>query len=164
MRILVTAASKHGATAEIAARIGDSLQGAGFECEVCDVGDAPDLSGYQAVVLGSGVYAGQWLKDARRFIDENAAALLAMPVWIFSSGPLGDPLKPDDEEAVNADSILEATGANEHRLFAGALDKSKLSFGERAIVKAVRAADGDFRNWVAIEEWAAKIAVALRER
>ena len=164
MRILVTAASKHGATAEIAARIGDSLQGAGFKCEVCDVGDAPDLSGYQAVVLGSGVYAGQWLKDARRFIDENAAALLAMPVWIFSSGPLGDPLQPDDEEAVNADSILEATGANEHRLFAGALDKSKLSFGERAIVKAVRAADGDFRNWVAIEEWAAKIAVALRER
>lgn len=162
MRILVASASKHGATAEIASRIGETLRRAGFECEVCDIGDVTDPGGYQAAVLGSGVYAGQWLKDARKFIDGNAAALQEMPVWIFSSGPLGDPLKPDDEEAVKADGVVSATGAREHRLFAGALDKSKLSFGERAIVTAVRAADGDFRDWGAIEGWAAEIAAVLR--
>jgi menaquinone-dependent protoporphyrinogen oxidase len=164
MRILVASASKHGATAEIATRIGNTLRGEGFECEVRDVCDVPDPSGFQAVVLGSGVYAGQWLKDARKFIDKNAAALQTMPVWVFSSGPLGDPLKPDDEEAVTAAGVVEATAAIEHRLFAGALDKSKLSFGEKAIVKAVRAADGDFRDWAAIDAWAEQIAVALRDR
>ena len=163
MRILVSAASKHGATAEIAARIGSVLRDAGFDCDISDIATAPDLGEYQAVVLGSGVYAGQWLKDARRFIDANGTALQALPVWLFSSGPLGDPLKPDDEEAVKAEGIVASTGAREHRLFAGALDKSKLSFGERAIVTAVRAPDGDFRDWVEIEAWAGEIAAALKE-
>jgi menaquinone-dependent protoporphyrinogen oxidase len=164
MRILVAAASKHGATAEIATRIGEVFLAAGFDCEVRDFGEASDPSRFEAVVLGSGVYAGQWLKDARKFVDDHAAALQAVRVWLFSSGPLGDPLQPDDEEAVKADGLVAATGAEDHRLFAGALDKSKLGFAERAIVKAVRAPDGDYRDWVEIESWAGEIAAALQPR
>lgn len=162
LRILVAAASKHGATAEIATHVGKVFQGAGLDCDVQDVGEVSDLSGYEAVVLGSGVYAGQWLKDARKFVDDHAAALQAVRVWLFSSGPLGDPLQPDDEDAVDADGLVAATGAQDHRLFAGALDKSKLGFGERAIVKAVRAPDGDFRDWASIEAWAREIVAALQ--
>jgi menaquinone-dependent protoporphyrinogen oxidase len=33
-----------------------------------------------------------------------------------------------------------------------------LSFAERMMVKAVRAPEGDFRDWQAIEAWAASIA------
>lgn len=60
------------------------------------------------------------------------------------------------------ESIVAATRAREHRVFAGKLDKSKLSFPERALVFAFRAADGDFRDWDAIAAWAGEIADALR--
>jgi menaquinone-dependent protoporphyrinogen oxidase len=48
-----------------------------------------------------------------------------------------------------------------HEIFFGALDRSKLSFPERMIVKAVKAPDGDFRDWAAIDAWADRIADEL---
>ncbi len=47
-------------------------------------------------------------------------------------------------------------------MFFGALDREKLSFSERMIVKAVKAPDGDFRDWDAINGWADEIADELR--
>ncbi len=93
-------------------------------------------------------------------MDRFDAALTAIPVWIFSSGPIGDPPKPD-EDPVDVAEIHRRTAAVEHRLFAGKLDKSKLGFAERAIVAALRAPVGDFRDWDEITAWAGGIASAL---
>jgi menaquinone-dependent protoporphyrinogen oxidase len=162
MRVLVAAASKHGATHEIAAAIGRELEEQGLDVEVKDIDDIEDLGRYDAHVLGSAVYVGQWLASARHFVEANANALSAAPAWLFSSGPLGDPLKPDEEHAVNVDEIVAKTAARDHRLFAGKLDKGRLGFGERAVVLAVRAADGDYRDWDEIRAWAKGIADAVR--
>jgi hypothetical protein len=51
--------------------------------------------------------------------------------------------------------------ARDHRLFAGRIDRSKLGFAERAIMLAVRAADGDFRDLDAISAWVNEITDAL---
>jgi menaquinone-dependent protoporphyrinogen oxidase len=83
-------------------------------------------------------------------------------VWLFSSGPVGDPPKPT-EDPVDASSLLERTGAREHHVFAGRLDRSRLSFGERAIAMALRAPEGDFRDWDDVRAWASGIADALGE-
>ncbi len=107
------------------------------------------------------MYVGRWLAPARRFVEEHRDALSARPVWLFSSGPLGDPLKPDEEHAVAIDEIVSSTHARGHLLFAGKLDTRRLGFGERAVVHAVRAAEGDFRDWERIEGWAAGIAETL---
>jgi menaquinone-dependent protoporphyrinogen oxidase len=40
-------------------------------------------------------------------------------------------------------------------------DTRVLSFGERMIVKAVKAPAGDFRSWAEIDTWADGIDVAL---
>lgn len=167
MKVLVTAASKHGATAEIAAEIGETLRNAlrdtGGEEVVVDVRPVEQVGsveGYDAVVLGSAVYAGHWLKPARELVDRQAGALAARPVWLFSSGPIGDPPKPE-EEPVDAAGIREATGAREHRVFAGKLDKQTLGFGEKAVVLALRAPEGDFRDREAIRAWARDIAAGL---
>ncbi len=168
MKVLVTAASKHGTTAEIAAEIGEALRKAlrdtGGEEVVVDVRPVEQVGsveGYDAVVLGSAVYAGHWLKPARELVDRQAQALTARPTWLFSSGPIGDPPKPD-EEPVNATGILEATAAREQRVFAGKLDKQTLGFGEKAIVLALRVPEGDFRDGEAIRAWARGIAGELR--
>src|SRR5205807_2446948 len=96
------------------------------------------VDGYDAVVLGSAVYAGHWLEPARRLVEDQAPALAQRPVWLFSSGPIGDPPKPT-EDPVDVAALVEATGAREHRVFAGRLDRHHLGFAERAIALALRA-------------------------
>jgi menaquinone-dependent protoporphyrinogen oxidase len=161
MRILVASASRHGATREIAAAIGETLAREGLDVDVRDAESVTDVSGYGAVVLGSAVYVGHWLEPARRLVERHGADLAARPTWLFSSGPLGDPPRPAEPDAVRVDDLVAATGAREHRLFAGRLDRSLLGFGERAVVVAVRAREGDFRDWDAIRAWARDIAGGL---
>ena len=158
-RILVTAASKHGATAEIAQAIAEVLAGNGLDAAVVPPEDVHDVAAYDAVVLGSAVYAGHWLKPARALADRCAPALRARPVWLFSSGPVGDPAKPD-EDPVDVAEIVTLTGARDHHLFAGRLTRKQLSFPERAIVSALHVPEGDFRDWPGIRRWATEIATA----
>lgn len=165
MRVLVAAASKHGSTQEMAEAIGVVVAESGADVTVARIDrDAPAVAGYDAVILGSAVYIGHWLEAARQFAEEHREDLAARPVWLFSSGPIGSPLKPDDVHAVDVARIMELTGASEHRLFAGKLDKSRLGFGERALMHAVRAAEGDYREWDEIRAWATGIAEILGQR
>lgn len=160
MRVLVSAASKHGATAEIGEYIGDTLRNRGLDVSVVEPDAAKPDDGYHAIVFGSGVYAGHWLKDAKSLAQRISTANPRPHVWLFSSGPLGDPPKPD-EEPVDVADIAALVSPLEHRIFAGKIDKSALGFGERAIMVAVRAPEGDFRDWDEIAVWANGIADAL---
>jgi menaquinone-dependent protoporphyrinogen oxidase len=160
MKVLVTAASKHGATEEIAMAIGKALRDQGLDTTVLEPEQVDTVDGYDAVVLGSAVYAGHWLKPARELVA-RCGALAGRPVWLFSSGPIGDPPKPK-EDPVDVAELLTATRAREHRLFAGKLARKQLTFPERAIVSALRVPDGDFRDWAEISTWATGIATALR--
>lgn len=162
MRVLVTAASKYGATGEIASALADVLSQRGLDVDLLPIEEVGSVDGYDAIVAGSAVYAGKWMKPARGFIAEHAAALASRRVWLFSSGPIGDPLKPT-EDPVDASSLLERTAARDHHLFAGKLDRNRLSLGERAIATALRAPDGDFRDWDEVRSWASGIADALGE-
>jgi menaquinone-dependent protoporphyrinogen oxidase len=72
MTVLVAAASKHGATEEIAERIGAVLAAHGVEVDVKKLQEVSGLAGYEAFVLGSGIYLGKWLKEARRVTDQPA--------------------------------------------------------------------------------------------
>ena len=100
------------------------------------------------------------MKSAREFVERHAAELKAKPLWLFSSGPIGDPPKPQ-EDPVDTSSLMDLAGARNHRVFAGKLDRRALNFGEKAIAIALRAPEGDFRDWDEIRGWAAGIARAL---
>ena len=159
-RVLVSAGSKHGATAEIAERMGAVLRERGHDADVLAPGQVGDLAPYQAVVLGSAVYAGHWVAEAKELAERLAGLKPGIETWLFSSGPIGDPPKPE-EDAVDVAEVMEKTSAREHRVFSGKIDKSKLGFGEKAILIAVRAPEGDFRDWDEIEAWAREIADSL---
>jgi menaquinone-dependent protoporphyrinogen oxidase len=160
MKVLVSAASKHGATAEIGDRLGATLSDRGFDVTVATPEGARPEEGFDAVVLGSAVYAGHWLKEAKALVERVAACDPVPPTWLFSSGPLGDPPKPD-EEPVDVAQVVAVLPPVDHRLFSGKIDKSQLGFGEKAIMVAVRAPEGDFRDWDEIDAWAGEIASAL---
>jgi menaquinone-dependent protoporphyrinogen oxidase len=160
MKVLVCAATKYGATGEIAQAVADVLAAKGLEVTVIPPDKVGAVEEFDAVVLGSAVYMGQWLKPARELAERQAAALAARPVWLFSSGPVGEPAKPADNP-VDVTKILAATGARGHHIFAGKLARKHLSFPDRAMASAIRAQEGDFRNWTEIREWATGIADTL---
>jgi menaquinone-dependent protoporphyrinogen IX oxidase len=165
-RVLVTVASKHGATMEMASFLARCLEqsapGArcGLTAVTLPVERRPDPVRYDAIVLGSAVYAGRWLEPARHYAADAATALRSRPVWLLSSGPIGEPPFPPDEPH-DAGPIATSLGARGHRVFPGRLDKSLLGIGERAMVTAMRAPVGDFRDWAALRGWAEEIAAQL---
>jgi menaquinone-dependent protoporphyrinogen oxidase len=160
MLVLVTAASRHGSTTEVAATIGSVLTTAGHDVRVLAAAEVDDVTGFEAAVIGSCVYLGRWLEPARELVERNRVALGRIPLWLFSSGPVGDPPRPA-EEPEDAVRLAALVGARGHRVFGGHVDRSRLGFAERAAVAAIRAPEGDFRRWDEIEAWARDIADAL---
>jgi menaquinone-dependent protoporphyrinogen oxidase len=84
-QVLVAYATKYGATQEIAEKIGEVLRQAGLPAQVLPADQIGDLSAYDAVVLGSAVYAGQWRKEAVEFLETNQGALAERPVYFQRS-------------------------------------------------------------------------------
>lgn len=162
MKVLVAVASKHGATMEIGQVIEASLRSSGLEVDLQRIEDVSGLGPYDALVLGSGVYAGHWLRPAREFVEVHEGELKRRPVWLFSSGPVGDPPKPLENPA-EVTAVAKRIGSRGHRLFAGKIEGSDLGISEKALVALVRAPDGDFRPWSEISTWAESIAQHLRE-
>jgi menaquinone-dependent protoporphyrinogen oxidase len=162
-RVLVVVASRHGATAEIATALARSIadsdtgRTAGLSAVPVSADNRPDPAAFDAVVLGSAVYAGRWLEAARGYAARHADVLRTRPVWLFSSGPIGEPPFPPDEP-YDVAAVRNLTGARSHRTFPGRLDKQRLSFGERAMVTAMRAPVGDFRDWDTVRGWGEEIA------
>jgi menaquinone-dependent protoporphyrinogen oxidase len=174
MNILVAYASRHGATTGIAKRIAETLRAEGLGAEARPVGSVTNLAPYDGVVVGSAAYMFHWLREATAFVRRNRAVLAARPVWLFSSGPLGEPTDAEgrDQKVVlvpkEIPELLGAVGARDHRVFFGAYERERKPIGlaERfvALMPAARDAfpEGDFRDWPEIEAWAVEIARQLR--
>lgn len=160
MRVLVTVASRHGATAEIGSAIGRVLAEAGHQVREAAPEDVETLDDVDVVVLGSAVYTAHWLPAAREFGKRWQDELLARRVWVFSSGLATQP-------AASANSphelmaLRERIGALGHRSFAGRLQRSELAFAERALIAGARAKEGDHRDFEAVAAWAREIAGQL---
>jgi menaquinone-dependent protoporphyrinogen oxidase len=156
----VITATRHGSTAEIGDAIAGRLRDRGLEAVTEDAEHAVLAPG-EPVVLGSPIYMGKWLKPARRIAEQLAAEPPGRPVWVFTVGPLGDPPMPEDAEPEERIASFAAERARSRPIFRGKLDRSLLSRHERLAVRAVKAPDGDFREWDAIEAWADEIALSL---
>jgi menaquinone-dependent protoporphyrinogen oxidase len=158
MAVLVTYASKYGSTQGIAERIAEQLRQLGKQAEARSMDDVSDPGSYEAFVLGSAIYAGSWMKEAREWVYRHQAVLAQHPVWLFSVGPLGTEVKDTEQQPKEMAEFQQAMRPQDERIFFGALDYHKLSFPDRMIMKAMRVPEGDFRDWPAIEAWAASIA------
>ena len=161
MNITIAVASRHGSTHEIAEALADELRAAGHAVAVHQIDGATTLSAPDAVIIGSAIYMGDWLPEARRFVERVWLQLASVPTWLFSSGPLGNDEPQPHEPLARLDELLASTGAREHRVFVGKLDKAQLNLGERLITHVIKAPEGDFRDWQAVRTWAGEIAAAL---
>jgi len=162
MKVLVTAASRHGSTGEIASIIARILQASNITADVRDPETITSVDVYDAVILGSAVYSGRWLEPARGFAVRHADDLASRPVFLFSSGPLGDPPRPPVETA-DALDVEIMTGAMDLQVFPGRLVARGLDLPERIAAARMHAPQGDFRPWDDILDWTRAIARYLEE-
>ena len=166
MRVLLAYSSKHGATAEIAERIGDRLRVAGYEVDVVEAGTVRDVEPYDAVVLGSAVYMARWGRDARKLLGGQADKLATRPTWLFSSGPVGED-EPDPAKAERwttpkqVKKLGPRIGVREHVVFGGRVPTDPGNFMERAMERDTKPELKDRRDWQAIDAWADGIDRAL---
>jgi len=166
--VLVAYASKHGATKEIAEKIGAVLRQVGLQADVIPAAGARDLNPYMAVILGSAVYIGKWHKDAEMFLQTNEKILADRPVWLFSSGPTGEgaPLELLGGQLlpVELGPVVDRIRPRGVTVFHGNINPEKLNLMEKLAIKNVaKKPFGDFRDWEAIERWSDSIAEALKK-
>lgn len=158
-KVLVTYGSLRGGTEGIAIEIAKILRAGGLEVDCLAVTAVDDLTAYDAVVIGGALYARRWVRSARRFVIRHQRALRAVPVWMFSSGPLDASASRGGVPQVPSVAALAARiGARGHMTFGGRLAPDASGFIAHAMAKQHA---GDWRDWTHIDDWAAHVAVAI---
>jgi len=158
MRVLLCVASKHGATLGIGHAIARRLGEHDLEPQVRLPATVTSLDGYEAVVLGSALYANRMMPSLTAFALRWAETMAQLPTYLFNSGPLdmgpvGDlPLPKDSRD------LAAQLGVRDSQLFAGRVIPSELRATERTVLRMIGARAGDYRDFDEIDRWADSIA------
>jgi menaquinone-dependent protoporphyrinogen oxidase len=168
-KILVTYASRTGATEGVARAIGETMAGQGLQVEVLSMKDVTDPTPYRAVVAGSAVQGQKWLPEAIEFLQAHQAVLSGKPCAVFSvcmtlAMKNGEKYRRAVSEWLKP--VRKIVKPVSEGLFAGVLDISKIpSAGNRlkfrlSVLFGVWK-QGDHRNWDAIHSWARELKLVL---
>jgi menaquinone-dependent protoporphyrinogen oxidase len=166
-KVLVAYATKLGATTEVAQTIGETITQSGYEVEINPVRNLVELSveisGFDAVILGSAIRMGQWLPEAVKFVNDHQDHLKKIPLAIFTVHilNLGDDPKSEKGRLAYTEPIKKTLSPITEAFFAGKIDPDKLNFFERLLFKMVKSPSGDFRDWDAIRNWAAEVSALI---
>jgi menaquinone-dependent protoporphyrinogen oxidase len=174
MNALVAFGTRYGSTEKVATEIAAALSSNGVDTEVLDLRSRKKetVSSYQLIVIGSGIMAGQWSKEAQQFLDENRDTLKGKKVALFAC--CGDVEFKKERAGEWKRKYVTDVGAKygidpiSTALFGGILDFDKYGFMVKAIMRSAkktieeRGADPgkpyDFRNWEEIRDWARSLA------
>jgi menaquinone-dependent protoporphyrinogen oxidase len=166
-KILIAYATAAGSTGEVAEAIAKTLRQGGAAVDVRRAKEITDLSGYDAVVVGSGVRAGRTYAKASQFLAAHGPALRQVPVAGFivclAVKDREEPGCPEAEGYLDAMfAQVEGVEPVSKGLFAGAVDYGKLPWLLGLILKRLKKEPGgDYRDWAAIEAWAASLPGVL---
>lgn len=170
MRVLVAYETAHGSTAEIAEAIAEAFRERGADCDLARCRKVRELSGYDAVILGSPVWAGKWLKPAQKFLRANEERLAAMPLACFCTS-LAAASESEQERGEIVNKCIPAILAQapavkplDFASFAGVLNYPRYNLVIRAVMRSLMKREGrptegvhDFRDWEAVRDWAGRM-------
>ena len=167
-KILVAYTTAAGSTTEVAEAIGQELAGGDGMVDVRRTKEVQDVSPYRAVVVGTGIRAGQVYRDTLAFLERHQEALSKVPVAYFI---VCMTMKDDTEEnRCQVETYVDQMRQKAPHvqpvdvgLFAGKMDFKTIPFLLRLIVKAMKSEEGDFRDWEVIRAWSAGLHSVLLE-
>ena len=174
MIVLITYASIHGSTKEIAERISSIISPqikSPSTAEVLPMEEVSDLSKYNFVIIGSAVHNFVWIPLGSSWLSTNSAALSKSTVWAFS---VGTPfavgkfaqrmLESDDEERKLTEAIAQHVKVEGHMLFNGRFLKSHATTKFNLWWRVFGGKFGDFRDWENIDKWAGEVGEKIAQR
>ena len=158
-RVLVAFGSRMGGTAGIAERVAETLRDRGLEVTVLRARQVRSPDGYDAALVGSAIYAGQWRGEAVRLLRRMARARVHLPLWLFHSGPLEVEDVPQAQALPDeVGRLAEALHACEAVTFGGRLPEHPTGFVARLMA---RKRAGDWRDFDRVADWANGVADSL---
>ena len=165
----MTYGTKHGSTAEIAARIGERFTAAGFDTDVLQANLGIDVAKYDAMVVGSPMYAARWLPEPAVLLIANGERISDMPIALFSVGMIDvkHAGKLREEHDAWMEKAFEQDGVQltivSTATFNGAFWRRNLPIYLRIIDATFRITlSGDHRQWDVIERWSDDTAELLQ--
>jgi menaquinone-dependent protoporphyrinogen oxidase len=169
-KILVAYATKHGATSSIAAKIADVLCEEGFQVDLKLARKVRDVAEYDAVIVGSPIYIGQWLRGAKQFLNRYEDELAGKNVAAFITCTYLQDANDTPERRTHAqelyiDPIFEKLPEIQPISFgilSGEFLYKELYPVESFLMKLAKFAEGDFRNEDKISAWALELSTLLQ--
>ncbi|WP_433716033.1 flavodoxin domain-containing protein [Nocardia sp. CA-084685] len=166
-RIAVLYATAQGSTRDIAEFIADALAARGAEIELSDIEHAPELSGFNAIILGSAVHNMQLLPTMTSFVNTHHDQLTQAQVWLFSvglgpalRGPIGRWIGRTVPKKIAA--LRDSIAPRGYHAFAGHYERAGVSLKARTLYRLMGGGHyGDLRDWEAILGWTTSIAHSL---
>ncbi|MEU5409889.1 flavodoxin domain-containing protein [Nocardia asteroides] len=166
-RVAVLFATAQGSTRDIAEYICEDLLSRGARAELHDIEHAPDLTGFDTIVIGSAIHDMDLLPEASAYIRLNLPALGDMDVWLFSvglgpalRGPIGRWAGRQIPRKIGA--VIGALHPRDYAAFAGKYERAGVSWRARAMFRLLGGTRyGDLRDWEAVRQWTSRIAHAL---
>jgi len=161
MKCLIGYVSKTGTTEEIAQRIGEILRGRGIEVDVAAIGSAPDIRGYDRIILGSPVNGMKVLPEFSAFLNGTIAGK-GIPADIFIVSYMYEKGREVWKRAILKDKARLQAMVNplSMEIFGGRL-QGKLPGFARFIFGISDDQPLDMRDWNRIEAWARSLADSM---
>jgi menaquinone-dependent protoporphyrinogen oxidase len=161
-RLLIAYASRHGTTREIAEAIAGTLRISDIDVDVKSAGETVHPTEYDAVIIGTPLYAGRTLKDAVTFAKRYSGVLKKRPVAVFVVGmSFKYPSDAKTNKALNAiTSIRENANVQAMGMFAGRMNPAYAPVVGR-FMRYNEAKTDDARDWDAISAWATALPAKL---
>jgi len=169
MAVLVVYASARGSTREIAEYVASRMAAALGKVECRPVEEAPSVSGYGAVVVGSAIHNQAWLAPATLFVTQHASELAKRPVWAFSVGMSEALPKPFRKRgAALQQKRLQRVQFRDvplrgHEVFSGVYEAYQMPVLLRVLFRLTGGRFGDLRDWAVIDAWTDQITAQLTQ-
>ena len=169
-RILVAYGTRHGSTAEIAAHIATRFTAAGFDTDTIEANLGIDLTKYDALIVGSPIYASSWLPEPTLILIANHQCITDIPIALFSTGMID--VKHPGKLRAEHDAWIEKAFTQEDinlniiasTTFNGAYNRRNFPLWMRIVDSILRITpQGDYRQWDKIEDWADETARTLNQ-
>ena len=158
--ILVTYATRSGATEEVAQAIAEVLRIRNMQVDLQSAVHAYSIEQYSAVVICVALYGGRMHKDVRRFLSANHTQLAKLPVALFVLGPV----QKEEKDWIGARQQLDKELTKfpwlrpvAQHIVGGRFDPTRLVFPFKLVPGLRKMPASDVLDWNLIRESAAQL-------